>query len=136
MKYFSYLITSKPSDTNAASKGTVGITFIEKDLYMVVFNHVGTNANVVLNEKRLLKSMAIGILMSTYKSQVLTYYNQDGSLTYEGLIPGGVFRTIQAFPYPILTHIDDSINIKTFILMNMGPTSGSGMIYIGDELIS
>jgi hypothetical protein len=63
VKYFSYLTTSKPSDSNAALKGTIGISFVEKDLYMVVFNHQGTNANVTLNEKRQLKLMATGIMI-------------------------------------------------------------------------
>ncbi len=93
--------TSKPSDPNAALKGTIGISFIEMDLYMVVFNHAGTNANVVLNEKRQLKSMVVGIMMTTYKSQYLTYYSQDGTLTYEQLLPGGNFRVLQPFIYPI-----------------------------------
>ncbi len=75
--------TSKPSDPNAALKGTIGISFIEMDLYMVVFNHAGSNANVVLNEKKQLKSMAVGIMMTTYKSQYLSYYIQDGTLSHE-----------------------------------------------------
>jgi hypothetical protein len=54
-------------------------------------------------------------------------------LTYEVLVPGGSFINIQTFNYPILTHIDDSLNLKTFVSMNKGTSAGSGMICIGED---
>jgi hypothetical protein len=89
VKHFSYYITSKPTDPNAALKGTIGITFIENYLYMIGFNHVGTTANVVVNEYRQLKTMALGIIIKSYKILTLLYYSQDGSITYEVVMPGG-----------------------------------------------
>ncbi len=83
VNYFSYIFTSRPSDSDSNLKGTLGITFIEKEIYMVTFYHLGVNPNIVVNEKRPTKSLTIGIIMNLYKSLILSYYNQDGTLIYE-----------------------------------------------------